>query len=62
MWPDLMACILKNRDLLAARSNMLRETARMQQQVRQHLDGTRATGSLFAQPVDLISFKSYGAD
>ena len=43
-------------------SVMMRETARSQQQVPQHFDGARANGSLFAPPVDLISFTSYGAD
>ena len=44
------------------RRHMPRETARAPPQVPQHFDGARANGSLFAPPVDLMSFTSYGAD
>ena len=41
---------------------MPRETARAPPQVPQHFDGARANESLFAPPVDLISFTLYGVD
>ena len=41
---------------------MLRETARAAPQVPQHFDCARANGSLFAQPVALISFTLNGTD
>ena len=44
------------------RRDMPRGTARAPQQVPQHFDGARADGSLYAPPVVLISFTSYGAD
>ena len=44
------------------RRHMPRETARAPPQVPQHFDGARANESLFAPPVDLISFTLYGVD
>ena len=44
------------------RRHMPRKTARAPPQVPQHFDGARANGSLFAPPVDLISYTSYGTD
>ena len=41
------------------RRHMPRETARAPPQVPQHFDGARANGSLFAPPVDLISFTMF---
>ena len=44
------------------RRDMPRGTARAPPQVPQHFDGARANESLFAPPVDLISFTLYGVD
>ena len=61
-WPVVHACSHCRERWQHCGSHMQRETARAPQQVPQHFSSTRANGSLFALPVVLISFTSYGAD
>ena len=59
-WPVVTTC--SHFGARFRRRHMPRGTARAPPQVPQHFDSARAIGSLFAPPVDLISFTLYGSD